>query len=407
MKSLIALIDVSVIRGSRMDRLMRWLLDAKQDSSLERVYIMASTKEEQETMTRIISLVVSIFPQVALSTRILAQHDDRLSFALWGVWLSEIRNTYLSDSSEVVFITSRKIFQLLSGQLELGFDIRCENLNNTKTGVFKIESPENKEIKNDLPSWYKENYNFEERKIGLECIRIPDSSVKPNLFFIPFAANKRVFTIGKHADLSIGYWDLENGLYNESVEFEYRPFPFSQWTIRSLRGFRRGPKIVMVNDRIISSASSAVPINDGDRITIGMFQFIFRTERYEELIRYEKPESLMIATELRLKKQVEKYDISCIPDDINSEIKVVVRKDGSVSWEFAYLRHYGLFLTYNWDHSLTARFRQVFKARQQFEKSIRYLNSIRNQIMHPKSDVPFEKRVALVQFYQRIVTCTS
>ena len=115
----------------------------------------------------------------------------------------------------------------------------------------------------------------------------------------------------------------------------------------------------------------------------------------------------MIATELRLKKQVEKYDISCIPDDINSEIRVVVRKDGSVSWEFAYLRHYGMFLAYNWNHSLTAKFRQVFKARHQFDSSIRYLNSIRNQIMHPKSEVSLEKRVVLVQFYPKKVTCTS
>ena len=133
MKSLIALIDVSVISASRMDQLKRWLLDAKEDSCLDRVYMIASTKDEQEVIERVTSLVLNIFPQVALTTRTLTRHDNRLSFALWGVWLSEIRHSYLSDSSEVVFISSRKVFQLLSEQLKLGFDIQCENLNGRKT----------------------------------------------------------------------------------------------------------------------------------------------------------------------------------------------------------------------------------------------------------------------------------
>ena len=407
MKSLITLIDVSVIRDSRIKRFEQWLSCVKPDRCLERVYMMASTKEEQIVIERIVSIVLNYFPQAAITTKVFAQHDDRFSFAQWGMWLYEIQNAYLSDSAEVVFISSRTVFQQLSEQLELGFSIQCENLNKSKTEIVKQESSANQETKAGFPDWFKPNYNSEERKIGLECIKTPNPAVVPKLSFIPFSANKRVFSIGQQADLSIGIWDVDKGLYDKSAEFEYRPFPFSQWTIRSLRGFRRGPKVVMVNDRIISSASSAVPICNGDIITIGLFQFIFKTERYEELIRYEKPESLMIATELRLKKQVEKYDISCIPDDIYNEIRVTVKKDGTVSWQFAYLRHYGLFLTYNWDHSLTIKFRQVFKAKRQFDNSIRYLNAIRNEIMHPKSDVPLEKRVALVQFYQKIVTCTS
>ena len=158
---------------------------------------------------------------------------------------------------------------------------------------------------------------------------------------------------------------------------------------------------------MISAASSSVIISDGDEITLGGFTFIFKTSRLEELIRYEKPESLMVGIETLIKLHVEKYSADRVPIGLLEEITIQENGNGGSVWTHAYLRHYGIFLQHNWEHELSQSFRDVFKNVIKFKHDMIKLNGIRNQIMHPKHDISIKDKKFLSRIYVNILKCTT
>ena len=257
------------------------------------------------------------------------------------------------------------------------------------------------EKKSALPCLSPQDWYYESQKnggrIGFICIRVGTTDRFPAPNFIPFPVAKQAFTIGKDGDIALSPWDVDKGLYQKNVEIEYHPFPESMWTIRSLKGVRRGAKEITVNGKTISSSSSKVVIKNGDDIGIGMFEFIFSTNIKDEFEQFEDAKVIIENIERSMKQYIEQHSEIEIPIYLTDEL---TGEDGEVGLQNAYLRHYRKIFRANWQQPCLSKLRGYYKTKASLDTAFIEMNKIRNIVFHPSKPaiLPVQKGF-LVDFY--------
>ena len=254
-----------------------------------------------------------------------------------------------------------------------------------------------------VPDWVQSNLSPERMKIGFEVIAVPSQQVIPSPSFIPFP-DVLPITIGSDAPSSIqlGVWDVKKGLYSPHVEINYIPIPSSQWHIRSLHGHRRGTKNVSVNGQSIQANTPTTSLKNGDEVVLGQFHFRFRTDRYEELFRYEEPYQLVKDIELRLKQIAEsdQVDITDLVDG-NDMLGNPIKSWKQVSWG-----QFEEILTKLWDKPAFQRVREEIESFDDLRALFNKVKNARNTVGHPiRGNLKLIQRRHVVELYQLL--CAS
>ena len=400
--SIIAIVDPNSLNSNRIVAISD-CLSAYHNMGFKVSIFILSNKDKYHQLA--CSLAENVGNSGICSTIETVTNPDKLTtFAQLGFCICNLLHEQDRKKTTVLIFSAKGSYLTLEGPIRMmGFDVVLQNLQN-KTSL--NPSAENSHESN-LPEWYNPNYQIGKDDIGLYCTNVPDETRLQKPTFIPFDKKMRTVSVGSSADISLELWDNAKGLYPKHVEIEYQPLPDSKWFIRSLRGVRRGNKTVLINNQLISAASSNVNINAKDKITLGGFEFIFKTSRLEELIRYESPESLMVYIEKAIKTHVERYPVKSVPLSLKDDVKVQENSEGGSIWTHAYLRHYGIFLQHNWNHPLTHSFRDQYKNVMKFKKNMIELNNVRNMIMHPKEEISIKDKKFLSITYLRILDCTA
>lgn len=258
-----------------------------------------------------------------------------------------------------------------------------------------------------VPEWALKELLDEQKKIGFEVLSVPSTRIAPPPRFIPFPEATKFTVCGKpHANkqsvcpesIQLEAWeDVRKGLYDPHVEIEYAPLPKSCWYIRSLHGFRRGTHGVVVRGKTIQAATGAVPLANGDEVCLGMFKFRFRTERFEEILRYEDPYQLVKEIELDL-KQIADADEIGITDLVQAKDMqgCPIKSWKQVSWS-----QFENIVTNLWDKPSFQKIREGIESIQELCCLIKKAKNARNIVGHPiRGDLrPVEKK-HVVQLYQ-------
>ena len=399
--NILAVLDCSSFNETRISVISESLI-AHQNLGKEITVFMLADCKKQEDLACVLADKINVYNNIHTVLKSESCQDKLITFAQFGMCLSGLLNTHDCQDCIVLIYSAKASFLKLENLIRsLGYEVVTHNLKNGSSIISKVTDSED----SSFPHWYNPEYQSKSSDIGLQCITVPHENNLKKPSFIPFDSGSRLVTIGGDSDISLSLWDSSKGLYPSHVEIEYRPLPESRWFIRSLRGVRRGNKAVLVNNKMISAASSYVSIVDGDEITLGGFEFIFKTSRLEELIRYENPESLMVTIETLIKSHVERYSVTLVPPGLSEEVTVQDSSTGGSVWTHAYLRHYGIFIQHNWDHELSQGFRSQFKNIMKFKHDMIKLNGIRNLIMHPKQAISFKDKKFLAVIYLNILEC--
>ena len=399
-KYILAIVDPKSLNSSRIDTIIDCLLTYKNPGCQVSIFMLVDNKKYHEQAITLAENAYSC--DISATIKTATNQDKLITFAQLGFYISDLLNKLDSKESTVLIFSAKASYLGLEESIRMtGFNVVLQNLKHNST------SEAAKTTDTNIPEWYNPNYPSGLQDIGLHCEKVPNETLFQKPSFIPFDSKKRIISVGRSADISLELWDNSKGLYPKHVEIEYQPLPESRWFIRSLRGVRRGNKTVLINNKMISASSSNVGINNEDMITLGGFEFTFKTSRLEELIRYESPESLMVYIEKAIKTHVERYPTESVPSSLKEEVVVHDNSNGGSTWTHAYLRHYGIFLQHNWNHLLSHSFRDQYKNVMKFKQDMIRLNGIRNKVMHPKEDISTRDKKFLSVTYLRILSCTT
>lgn len=399
-KYILAIVDPKSLNSNRIATIINCLLTYKNTGCQVSIFMLVDNKKYHE-LAFILAENAGNYDINATITNATAQ-NQLITFAQLGLCISALLHKLDTNESTVLIFSAKASYLGLEESIRMiGFDVVLQNLKHNST------SEAAKPADTNIPEWYNPNYQAGQQDIGILCEKVPNETQIQKPSFIPFDSKMRIISVGRSADISLELWDNSKGLYPKHVEIEYQPLPESRWFIRSLRGVRRGNKTVLINNKMISAASSNVGINNEDMITLGGFEFTFKTSRLEELIRYESPESLMVYIEKAIKTHVERYPTESVPSSLKEEVVVHDNSNGGSTWTHAYLRHYGIFLQHNWNHSLSHSFRDQYKNVMKFKQDMIKLNGIRNKVMHPKEDISTKDKKFLSVTYLRILSCTT
>lgn len=400
------IIDGDSITGVFADRLLEFI--SKQVDDV--IKVVCTSKEESQIDFFHNSLygILGDVEFIGEKASSIKNHAD----IICGVYCGQIINEIKNPEESIIYIVSRDNLVNIIGTLVMRRGIHVgllktniiDSINNRE--LLKIINISNeKKVKKD---WMLKYSNFDvpdyskkykNNDIGLVCIEVGTSEYYDVPKFIPFTQEQSVVTLGRKADISLWPWDVEEGIYDQNVVFEYMCLPDSRWVFRSLKGFRRGKKEVSINGKIISSKSNRCELQAGDCIRVGSFVFEFRTNRREEMLRYENPAILMTAIEEKLKSIVLQVPMSDIPEHIADEL----RRDQVVSWENAYFRHYRKIIASCWNRKEINEFKKLFESKNAFNIEYVKLNEIRNTVMHPsKGGLTLEQKQYLVDSYIKI-----
>ena len=250
-----------------------------------------------------------------------------------------------------------------------------------------------------IPDWASRPLSTEELRIGFEVLAVPSQRTAPAPQFIPFP-NTAPITIGKcsPSSLQLELWDVaKKGLYSPHVEIEYIQMPISRWVLRSLHGHRTGSNGVSINGHLLSASSQAVSLENGDEILLGSFHLRFRTDKYEELLRYEDSYQLVKEIELRL-KQIADSDQIEISDLIhgNDMTGIPIRSWKQVSWG-----QFEEILTNLWNKPSFVKIRDAIESLDDLRTLLHKVKNARNVVGHPiRGDLKLIQKKHIVELYQ-------
>lgn len=221
--------------------------------------------------------------------------------------------------------------------------------------------------------------------VGLHWIESVETRQLQLPTFVPFPVRLAKVRLGSgngNLDIDLSPWDMtgrRRSLYSPHVVFEYLSAPDSCWTIRSMRGHRRGRRKVALDGALISAASGPKTICEGSIIEIGNFTFKFQDNPTLNHVWLEDPKVMLERIERGCRYLVERLPLDVIPDKVRSELS----SDGRFSWDHAYLRHYEQVFVGVLGKSLIAWVDETFQSKNEIRHGFGSLNRIRNTVFHP------------------------
>lgn len=282
----------------------------------------------------------------------------------------------------------------LNREQGLNQKIKLINMKLKKTGHSEVENS----IEYSFPKWAYEY--IEHKKNGLTCDYVPNTNslIKPE--FIGFPDQKSHVLIGSKSnklDIELYYWESEKTkLYSPHVEFKYQPYPISMWSMRSLRGVRRGAKKVLIDGKDINAQLGYVNIKGGMKISLGNFEFTFKENRLNNLAVFEDKKQVIEELELKLNKKVKLFSEIHIPQKVISDLTY----NGEFSWDNAYIKHYQNFFAKNWEEDEFFEIREKIGSKSKLKMLFGNLIRIRNIVMHPsKGLLSEEDSIKLSEIY--------
>lgn len=410
-KSYYIVIDADSITGKMIEQLIL----AFEEAGINNIASISTIGKNNTVLEQYRNKFSQLFPNTQIICKSVGSFQNEADIfcaAAAGIYLNEIITSADPGNKVIAIISNDKLVVsvgnivqehgvpliILDSVTGAHIDYNDPNLirlNLTPISKLNIKATTEKEAKPQ--SWYFTDFKNIENKIGFRCTSVGNEELYPAPVFIPFPEQMPLFSVGRCGDIALAPWDVKNGLYDKNVEIEYHPYPQSNWTIRSLKGVRRGKKEITVNGKMISSMSSDVVIRNGDKIGIGVFSFVFITNPMSELEQYEDPKALIEQIEKSLKAFIEQNSELTIPSYVREEIE---DQNGRISLNNAYLRHYRKILKANWNASCLAPLKERFNIKQFFDDTFIEINGIRNMVFHPsKPAITLEQKRQLAKFY--------
>ena len=242
-----------------------------------------------------------------------------------------------------------------------------------------------------LPDWVASSAI--DSKIGFDVLAVPSERLAPRPSFIPFpnpmsslgdssTTDYLPITIGKDApsSLQLHIWEEgKKGIYSPHIEIDYEPFPRAKWVLRLCHGHRTGNNGVWVNDTLVTAAKGAITIKNGDEVQLGRFQLRFKTDRFEELLRYEEPYHLVKAIELRVKElaDIAHAGIADLAHG-NDMLGKPIEEWKQVSWG-----QFQAILKSLWDEPSFNGIRSKIESRRRLMSLLHHVKESRDTIGHP------------------------
>ena len=406
-------IDTDSITGIYFEAFVQWV--TLNHLAFSAAYLSGRTPTSNErfceTLTQI-SPGVDIVTYRALPIK---NHADVLCGVAVGRIIETVRRTANTDTApyEVYILSRDKLVASLAGvALAEGLvPFVLEETVEASDGIGIAQLPISKkgrvlsEPDYSLPTWYNRNLTEREKSIGLVCEKVPTEERFQKPDFIPFPIEASEIHVGSgDGEINLEVWDVpRKGLYPQHVLIEYKPFPASKWILRSLKGFRRGSRQVVVDGQAIDSSKGDVSIQNGTSILLGRFSFRFSVDKHETFLRFESAELICKQIENNLKKCVKR-----IPWDlVNSVGGYVYRKDPyrpttmkvplCSDLSNADFSVYGHVIQCLWDKF--PEIKNCYKTEKSFYLAFQELKSKRNLIAHPSSGgVSEEEKSKLIDF---------
>lgn len=404
--------DVDCFTGANQEPALDWLENSPFD--FDSIFVFGKQLRELKECA---ALMKERFPSADIQIRRSEQQKGATeawcAFFLGVIW-SEC-NRHPSGQTEVFLFTTKWVVPSFVPELtNRGVHVfvpdsskaRLLDEGDSNISILKLDLPFNSASKHDkapcgsrMPDWALRTLSAEEMRIGFEVLAVPSQELAPAPQFIPFP-DAAPITIGKNAPSSIqlGMWDSsKKGLYSPHVEIEYIQMPASRWVLRSLHGHRTGSNGVAVNGRLLSAASQAVSLKNGDDLLLGGFHLRFRTDQFEELLRYEDSYQLVKDIELRLKEiadsdqieiteLIQGYDMTGVP----------IKSWKQVSWG-----QFEEILTKLWDKPGFMKIRSAIESLDDLRLLLNKVKNARNVVDHPiRGDIKLIQKKHIVELYQ-------
>lgn len=272
----------------------------------------------------------------------------------------------------------------------------------------KAGIPEINKINSHTPWWAEAEIKPDEY-IGLIVKTVQSEDKMKIPYFIPFPEFTNPLTIGSSSNkcsISLECWEKQKkgfNLYSPHAEFRYLPWPESKWTIRSLHGTRKGSKKIELNSKLITATNGMTSLYNGDKITLGDFEFIFKSNPKLEIIWYEDLKQLIVEIETSLRNAANRVKEEELSENLRNELIF----NGLFSFDNAYFRHYGEILSCHWDIFQEWTL-QLFDSKKSFRRAFGSLNRIRNQVMHPsKTPISNEDKIKFAELYIKLINAVN